>query len=286
MKVAIFGNTDKKQTLDQVRCALQLLQNNGLQVLLSDELSHTLDEHLTKECAIWNRNIPIDWALSIGGDGTFLTTAARVKTETPILGLNTGRLGFLADIAADETENALKKVIEGKYSIERRTTLQINDQSGQLLGNNPYALNEIAVLKQDLSSMITVHVMLNGEYLHSYQADGLIIATPTGSTAYSLSVGGPILTPEERNLILSPVATHSLNVRPLVIPDDWKIDLAINSRSESFLVSLDGRSQVLNHNVRLSVSTSDRIVSTIRIEGHSFFQTLKSKLMWGADMRQ
>lgn len=286
MKVTIFGNTDKNQTLDQVRCALNILQHNGLQVLLSKELYNVLDESQTKDCTIWNSHIPIDWALSIGGDGTFLTTAAQVAAETPILGLNTGRLGFLADIAANDTENALKKVIEGKYTIERRTTLQISDQSGQLLGDNPYALNEIAVLKQDLSSMITVHVTLNEEYLHSYQADGLIIATPTGSTAYSLSVGGPILTPEERNLILSPVATHSLNVRPLVIPDDWKIDLAINSRSESFLVSLDGRSQVLNHNVRLSISTSDRIVSTIRIEGHSFFQTLKSKLMWGADLRK
>lgn len=228
---------------------------------------------------------PIDIALSIGGDGTFLKTAAKIGQQSiPILGINTGRLGFLADVTTDEINEALQELTTGKYTIEERSLLRLHTEDRLFKGFN-YALNEIAVLKRDTSSMITVHAFLNHEYLSSYQADGLLVATPTGSTAYSMSVNGPIILPQCSNFVLSPVAPHSLNVRPLVIPDNFTITMTIESRSKTFLVSLDGNSAVFPVGVKLTVQKASFTVKIIKRLNHTFYQTLRDKLMWGADKR-
>lgn len=285
MKVAIFGNTYRKETLLKVRELLPFLQDEGIEVVLEPKIYQLLcDDDTLPPVVCMAPDEDADWALSVGGDGTFLTTAAAVGQRMPILGLNTGRLGFLADISPASMKEAFACLVAGKYTLEQRSLLEL-EATDVTLATPHYALNEVAVLKQDLSSMISVNVYLNGEFLHTYQADGLMVATPTGSTAYSLSVGGPILTPQARNFILSPVATHSLNVRPLVISDDSVLDLQVQSRSNSFLLSVDGQSQILNDAVKITLKRAPHTVQTIRIDGQSFFQTLKTKLMWGADKR-
>ncbi len=227
----------------------------------------------------------LDLALSVGGDGTFLRTAARInRHHIPILGINTGRLGFLADVSSLEIEETLEDLFRGHYRVEERTLLRLSTE-GQLYQGYNYALNEVAILKRDTSSMILIHTLLDGEYLASYQADGLVIATPTGSTAYSMSVNGPVIVPQSNSIILSPVAPHSLNVRPLVIPDTAVIRLTIESRSDSFLIALDGRSEVFPVDTALTITKADYTTRIIKRHGHTFYQTLREKLMWGADPR-
>lgn len=227
----------------------------------------------------------LDVVLSIGGDGTFLRTAARVYNHNiPILGINTGRLGFLADISGNEIEDTLEELFKNYYRIEERTLLQLQAEGEPGTGFN-YALNEIAILKRDTSSMITIHTSLNDEFLASYQADGLVVATPTGSTAYSMSVNGPILVPQSNSFVLSPVAPHSLNVRPLVVPDSIEIRLSVESRSDTFLVALDGRSEVFPTGTTMKIVKADYTTKVIKRYNHTFYQTLREKLMWGADSR-
>ncbi|MBO7233636.1 MAG: NAD kinase [Paludibacteraceae bacterium] len=285
MKVAIFGNTHRQETISTIKELLLFLSQEGIQAVLDDNIHRVLSqEHFPLPITAMQPQEEADWALSVGGDGTFLTTAAAVGQRMPIIGLNTGRLGFLADVSPDDMREAFAKLLAGHYALEQRSLLEVKAENVQL-ALPPHALNEVALLKQDLSSMISVSVYLDGQFLHTYQADGLMVATPTGSTAYALSVGGPILTPQTQNFILAPVATHSLNVRPMVIADDTLIELHVKSRSNSFLLSVDGQSQVLNDAVKITLKKAPYTVQTIRIDGHSFFQTLKTKLMWGADKR-
>jgi NAD+ kinase len=259
------------------------LQLRGITVVLSPELRHD----------VFSRDLPsvedyvaatgetIDFAISVGGDGTFLTTASMVgHLNIPILGINCGHLGYLAEVQTKNVDSVLDRLINNQYTIEKRCVLELSSSKGGKVVS-PYALNEIAVLKSGLSSMITVEVTLNGEFLHAYKADGLLISTPTGSTAYNLSVGGPLLDPHVNAIILSPVATHSLNIRPLVVLDDSKIDLKISSRNGSYMVSVDGRSQVLNQEIQLHIERSTRTVKLVRVEGQTFMQSLKDKLNWG-----
>ena len=193
-------------------------------------------------------NFEADMILSIGGDGTFLKAASRVgKKNIPILGINTGRLGFLADISPEEMEETFDEIYNNHYKVEERSVLQLRCDDERLM-QSPYALNEIAVLKRDSSSMISIHAAINGAPLTTYQADGLVISTPTGSTAYSLSVGGPVIVPHSKTIAITPVAPHSLNVRPIVICDDWEITLDVESRSHNFLVAIDGRSESCKRN--------------------------------------
>lgn len=285
MKVAIFGNTHREETTSTVKELLQILSEEGVQVVLDENIYQVLhQDELSSDITCMLPDEDADWALSVGGDGTFLTTAAAVGKRMPILGLNTGRLGFMADVSPEGMREAFAKLFAGKYILEQRSLIEVKVENTQLtIPQN--ALNEVALLKQDLSSMISVMAYLDGQYLHTYQADGLMVSTPTGSTAYSLSVGGPILTPQTHNFILSPVATHSLNVRPMVIADDTLIELQVKSRSNSFLLSVDGQSQVLHDAVKITLKKAPYTVQTIRIEGYSFFQTLKTKLMWGVDKR-
>lgn len=290
MKVGIFGSeyqVDKQNLLRRLFDKLHSLEaeiyvESNFYTFLTDALGFDADlaQVLTGEA------FDLDFALSIGGDGTFLHTAACInKQNIPILGINTGRLGFLADVSVKEVEETIDELYRNYYKIEERRLLQLVVGGEPFRGYN-YALNEVAILKRDTSSMITIHTKLNGEYLTSYQADGLVIATPTGSTAYSMSINGPIIIPQCDNLVLSPVAPHSLNVRPLVIPDSYKITLGVESRSKSFLVAMDGRSEVYPSGIQLSVSIADYTTKVIKRYNQTFYQTLREKLMWGTDARR
>lgn len=226
-----------------------------------------------------------DMVISVGGDGTFLRAADRVGAKNiPILGVNTGRLGFLADISPEDMESTFEEIYCGRYKVEERSLLQLKCDNDSLSGS-PFALNEIAVLKRDSSSMISIHTAINGAPLTTYQADGLVVATPTGSTAYSLSVGGPIMVPHSRTIALTPVAPHSLNVRPIVICDDWEITLRVESRSHSFLVAVDGRSESLDEGTTLTICKAPHNIKVVKRYDHIFFRTLREKMMWGADIR-
>lgn len=283
MTIAIFGNTLRSDTLREVKHIIDYLQQRDVEIVLSQELRHeTLyREYPSVEDYVAHMGNTIDFALSLGGDGTFLTTASMVgHLDIPILGINCGHLGYLAEVQTENIESVLEQLIGNHYTIEQRRMLEVTcQQDGKIA--SPYALNEVAILKSGLSSMITVDVTLNGEYLHNYKADGLLIATPTGSTAYNLSVGGPLLDPHVHAIILSPVATHSLNIRPLVVLDDSKIDVKISSRNGNFLLSVDGRSQVLSQDIQLHIERSQRTIKLVRISGQTFMQSLKEKLNWG-----
>ena len=221
----------------------------------------------------------------MGGDGTFLKTASMVgEKQIPIIGVNTGRLGFLADINPPEIDPMVQAIYEGDYAIDTRTVLQV-ETDGQPLSGCPFALNDVAILKRDVAAMITVHTTINGDYVTTYQADGLVISTPTGSTAYSLSVGGPIIVPGTHVFSITAVAPHSLNVRPLVLSEDSEITLTVESRSHNFLVALDGRSEKLPDSTRLTLRKAPYRVKVVKRAGQKYFHTLRDKMMWGADQR-
>lgn len=283
MTIAIFGNTLRSETIREVKHIVEFLQLRGVNIVLSQELRHEAfnREFPSVEDYVAHTEDSIDFALSVGGDGTFLTTASLVgHLDIPILGINCGHLGYLAEVQTDTIDAVLDQLITNNYTIEQRRMLEVTcQQGGKII--SPYALNEVAILKSGLSSMITVDVTLNGEFLHNYKADGLLVATPTGSTAYNLSVGGPLLDPHVNAIILTPVATHSLNIRPLVVLDDSKIDVKISSRNGNYMLSVDGRSQVLNQDIQLHIERSQRTIKLVRINGQNFMQSLKEKLYWG-----
>jgi NAD+ kinase len=283
MTIAVFGNTLRSETIREVKHIVEFLQLRGVNIVLSQELRHDAfnREFSSVEDYVAHTEESIDFALSVGGDGTFLTTASLVgHLDIPILGINCGHLGYLAEVQTDTLDAVLAQLITNNYTIEQRRMLEVTCQQGGKIVS-PYALNEVAILKSGLSSMITMDVSLNGEFLHKYKADGLLVATPTGSTAYNLSVGGPLLEPHVNAIILTPVATHSLNIRPLVVLDDSKIDVKISSRNGNYLLSVDGRSQVLNQDIQLHIERSQRTIKLVRINGQTFMQSLKEKLHWG-----
>lgn len=283
MKIAIFANSFRSETVREVKHIIDFLLARGIEIVLSHELHQepfgreftSLDEYSEQNCT------QIDFALSIGGDGTFLTTASLVgHLDIPILGINCGHLGFLSEVKTENAEQILDQLINQQYTIEKRTMLEVSCHANYKI-LSPYALNEVAVLKQGLSSMISVETYLNGEFLHTYKADGLLLATPTGSTAYNLSIGGPLLDPHARAFVLSPIATHSLSVRPLVIPDDSKIDMKISSRNGNYMISIDGRSLVFDDSMTLHIEKSTRTIKLVQVSGFSFVRSLKDKLFWG-----
>ena len=289
MRIAIFGNLYRTVILSHIQVLFEYFKDKQATILLDKVLYEFVREHgminLEGTVIIDSDDFDADLALSIGGDGTFLNTAARIgRKQIPVLGINTGRLGFLADVSNEEIIPALDAILANQFSIEERALLHVQTSDGTTF-DYPYALNEVSVLKQDSSSMMSINTSLNGEMVHTYQADGLIVSTPTGSTAYSMSVGGPLVVPQAQNIILSPVASHSLNVRPLIIPDSWVIELEVHSRSQNYLVALDGRSKVLEHQTKLYIRKADYTVKIIKQLNHTFFDTLKNKLMWGVDKR-
>jgi len=227
----------------------------------------------------------INLMICIGGDGTFLEAVSIVRTlNIPIVGVNSGQLGFLTNISKNEIENAFNAIFSGNYLIQERTLLKLSSPSAIFPDFN-FALNELTIHKLDTSSMIAINASVNSEYLNRYRADGLIISTATGSTAYSLSAGGPILVPEENNFVISPIAPHNLNVRPLVVPDTAVITLTIQSRTKKCLISLDHRSIAIDSSAQLTIKKADFTIKILQSLQYNFFNTLRYKLMWGADPR-
>ena len=289
MRFALFGNTYQAKKSLHAEELFRLLEQHRAEFCISREFHNflTQDVHLSLPHIeqFDDDRFHADMVISLGGDGTFLKAASRVGSKgIPILGINTGRLGFLADISPEEMRETFNEIYDHRYRIEERSVLQLKCDN-PLLTREPYALNEIAVLKRDSSSMISIDTSVNGEMVHTYMADGLLVSTPTGSTAYSMSVGGPILVPQVQGFVLSPVSSHSLNVRPLLIPDSWCIDLEVHSRNGHYLVSVDGRSRVMEQSTRLHISKADYTIRMVKQQGYTFFDTLKNKLMWGVDKR-
>lgn len=289
MKFALFGNTYQAKKSAHVIRLLSILKRYKAEIYICREFYQFLTNEQKMDiqaAGVFEGNdFEADMVLSIGGDGTFLKAASHVgEKNIPILGINTGRLGFLADVSPEEMEETFKDIYNRNYKVEDRSVLQVCS-NGQPLKGYPFGLNEIAVLKRDSSSMITIHTSINGAYLTTYQADGLVIATPTGSTAYSLSIGGPIIVPHSNTIAITPVAPHSLNVRPIVINDDWEITLDVESRSHNFLVAIDGRSETCKEGTRLTIRKADYNIKVVKRPNHIFFHTLRNKMMWGADGR-
>lgn len=289
LRIVLFTNLHRAEIDEQIQQLISFFAAKDVLVLLDEYLKAYIQERFesgfSRTEVIEDDDFKADLALSVGGDGTFLNAAARIgKKNIPILGINAGRLGFLADVPTDEVIPILEDVFRKEYTIEKRTLLKVTPLDGTLL-ETPYALNDIAISKQDSNSMIVVHASTNGELINSYQADGLIVATPTGSTAYSLSAGGSIVAPQAENILITPVATHSLNVRPILVPDSWTIDLQVDSRSQSYLISIDGRSKILDQHTKLRIKKANYYVQLIRTKNHTFFDTLRKKLLWGADIR-
>ena len=290
LSFAVFGNASKAFDSHQITEILGYLWAHEADVYIEQNFYNSLQKELKKSISIAGVfegvNFDVDFVISLGGDGTFLKAASKVgPKQIPIIGVNMGRLGFLANVAPEEIKDVLDNVFEGRYEIEERAVIQL-EADGKTLENCPFALNDIAILKRDNAAMISIKASVNNEYLVTYLADGLVISTPTGSTAYSLSVGGPIIVPQSGILSMTPVAPHSLNIRPIVISDEAEIKLEVKSRSHNFLAAVDGRSEKLSEGVTLKIRKAPHKVRIVKVYGQRFFSTLREKLMWGADTRQ
>lgn len=295
MKFALFGSMFPDRTAkaeEQILGVCLLIKQHGGDLILPENFFRSLPDHLQQKLGSFceqTETLPkVDMVVSVGGDGTFLRTAITVgDSGTPILGINTGRLGFLAAINYSDVDETLQEIMNNSYYVQDRTLLKLTtDEAFPPEYFNNHALNEVAILKQDTASMLSIHAYVNNDYLTSYQADGLIISTPTGSTAYSLSVGGSILSPTIPSIILSPIAPHNLTSRSLVVDDSSIISLKVESRSHMFLVSVDGQSRVLDETVNIQVRKDDYTLRVVNRVGYTFYQTLRDKLLWGADVRK
>ena len=289
LKFAIFGNEYQARKSTSIEKILDYLVQKGAEIYVENAYYEflTRSQHIDVKAAgvFEDYNFDVDYVISMGGDGTFLKAASRVGAKgTPIIGVNMGRLGFLADVLPGEVEAALDSLYAGECQIEEHAVIQVGAEGGVLAGN-PFALNDIAVLKRDDASMISIRTQVDGEFLVNYQADGLIVTTSTGSTAYNLSNGGPIIIPQSSSLCLTPVAPHSLNIRPVVINDTAEITLDVESRSHNYLVAIDGRSERMTEGTRLVIRKAAHTIKIVKQRNQRYFSTLREKLMWGADQR-
>nr|WP_298160419.1 NAD kinase [uncultured Prevotella sp.] len=289
LKFAIFGNEYQARKSTSIEKILDYLAQKGAEIYVENAYYEflTRSQHIDVKAAgvFEDYNFDVDYVISMGGDGTFLKAASRVGAKgTPIIGVNMGRLGFLADVLPGEVEAALDSLYAGECQIEEHVVIQVEAEGGVLAGN-PFALNDIAVLKRDDASMISIRTQVDGEFLVNYQADGLIVTTSTGSTAYNLSNGGPIIIPQSSSLCLTPVAPHSLNIRPVVINDTAEITLDVESRSHNYLVAIDGRSERMTEGTRLFIRKAAHTIKIVKQRNQRYFSTLREKLMWGADQR-
>lgn len=292
MKVAVFGTTVSDSFAPVLNEFFGFLKNNHIHVqlfrpfynFLVDELK-TSPFYTTFFNSYHDFDNTCDFIFSVGGDGTFLHSVLNIRNfDIPVVGVNSGRLGFLADISENQVQNALTQIFNHHYSIMERSMLQVDFCGMENLDFN-FALNEMTVLKTDTSSMINIYAYLGNELLNNYWADGLIIATPTGSTAYSLSVGGPILTPDSENFVITPLAPHNLTVRPLVVPDNYEIELKVEGRGTHYLTSLDFRSVAVELSTIIKIKKAGFKLKTLQLPDQTFFSTLRNKLMWGIDRR-
>ena len=290
MKIAIHGRNFNESARPYIESMFGELARRKIDVQLSATFRSFLDEQNIQHCSHMIYGCPDELCdarlvVSMGGDGTLLETISHVgKRRIPVIGINVGRLGFLATVSPERISDMIEALENNQYKIDERTLVKVESNIDLFEGRN-FGLNDFTITKTDTASMITVHTYLNDEFLNSYWADGLIISTPTGSTGYSLSCGGPVLVPHSQNFIITPVSPHNLNVRPLVVEDSSVIRLEVKSRSNNFLVSMDSRSRVVDEVTELTVSKADFTARLIKMRDDSFLDTLRSKLSWGLDMR-
>ena len=289
MRIALFGNVFQTKKNIYVTHVLQKLAELKADIWIEQKFAEFVSERLgvdTTDLNIFEKaELTADVVISMGGDGTFLSTAAKVGSRgIPILGINTGRLGFLADVSPESIDEALEAVWRGEHVVEQRSVIALTKDGEQLTGY-PFALNEVALLKHDNSSLIEIKTYVDGALLNNYMADGLIVSTPTGSTGYSLSVGGPIIIPRSGTFCISPVASHSLSTRPVIICDDVEISLSVRSRSHNFLISVDGRSESVPDGTTITLRRAPYSIGVMKVKHKDFFDTLRDKMMWGVDQR-
>lgn len=286
---AIFGNTFQAEKSAHIVSVFNAITRIGGQITIervfAEFLSRVIDLAAWPHQVFASEEVVADFAISIGGDGTFLKTAQQIgDRQIPIIGVNTGHLGFISDLMPSDADAMFERIANNEFVVEERSLLVARSNSCNLV-DNPYALNEIAILKHHNSSMISITTYVNDKFLTTYQADGLIVSTPTGSTGYSLSVGGPILSPDSKSIILSPIAAHSLAVRPFILNDNVVVRMTVKSRSNNFMVAIDGRSHAYPNNTEIEISTAPYNIRIIRSKDYSFFDTLRNKLLWGAGGR-
>ncbi len=291
MKVAVYGKQFQKDVAPFILELFQELEKAQMEILVYEPFYDFLSKQINLNLFLNTFNSyselknDIDLFVSVGGDGTILDATTLIRdTEIPIIGVNTGRLGFLADIAKDEIQKTIKQLVNKRYTIDRRTLLKLETEE-PIFGELNFALNEVTISRKDTTSMITITTYINDQYLNSYWADGLIISTPTGSTGYSLSCGGPIVMPGSNNFIITPIAPHNLNVRPLVISDEYEVKVKVEGRANQFLVALDSRIQTIDAGVELTIKKEDFKINMIETETQDFASTLRNKLLWGLDKR-
>lgn len=291
MRAALVFTTIREDYFPHLDVLISVLAQSGWSVALEENFKNQIIEKYPSlsNCDSFNNAESLqtcaDIVLSMGGDGTFLKTILYVRdSQIPILGINMGRLGFLANVNKERIKEAFDYLKSGNFATNQRSLIRM-DSEQHLFGHENYALNELTIHKKDSASMISIEVSVGGEYLNTYWADGLIISTPTGSTAYSLSCGGPIITPDSPVLVITPIAPHNLNVRPIIIKDDLEIKVRVDDRNNSHLLTLDSRSEVINDSYELRINKAPFTVRTVQFENLSFFDTIRDKLLWGLDRR-
>lgn len=291
MKIAIYGREFNNTALPYVQQVFDCLMQFGIEPYLYDKFSQFISGKIffPKKLQIFRNHNDIkgqvDVLVSLGGDGTILDTVTLVRDSgIPVIGINLGRLGFLASINKDEIASAIERLVNKQFSIDSRDLLRLNSESN-IFGDENFALNDVIIHRRDNSAMMLIHAYLNGEFLNSYWADGLIVATPTGSTAYSLSCGGPIVFPRSENFVITPVSPHNLNVRPVIISDSHTLSFELEGRSSKYLISCDSRTEVIDCSMKFNVKKADFQFNLIRLNNESYLSTLRNKLLWGIDTR-
>ncbi len=291
MKVAIYSRVLEEGQYEDIQLFFDELVKNNIETVIFQPFFEQIKEHISlpETCSTFylseDLKADVDFVISLGGDGTLLDTVTLVRDKNiPVMGINFGRLGFLASISREEVTSAVSALAKGTYVIDKRTMIHV-DSNLPLFGQVPYGLNEFSIHKRDTASMIKINTYLNGEFLTSYWADGLIVATPTGSTGYSLSCNGPIVFPDSKNFVITPVAPHNLNVRSLIVPDDNIISFEIDGRSDQIICALDSRREIVNKDVQLAVKKNSFMFNLVRLNENNFLQTLHNKLNWGLDKR-
>ena len=291
MKVVLYGKAFGKDYDCLMRDMLHLLQESGVEIIVYEsflsDIKHCFNDDINYSVLKKTDDIKgkADVLFSFGGDGTILDSVPIIRDSgIPVCGINTGNLGFLSSVSPKETIEAVKNIIEGNYDIEQRSLIKINDKNNIFNGIN-YALNEISVCRKDNGSLIVVNVFIDDMLLNTYWADGIILATPTGSTAYSMSVGGPIMTPNADSFLITPIAAHNLSVRPVVIPNKSKVKIKVEGRCDSFALGLDSRIMLVDKSLEIEVEKTDFCFNMIKMPNKNFFETIRKKLMWGNDLR-
>ena len=291
MKVAIYSRGGESVRPGDVRNLLEALRDVRITPVIHEDIFHQVSHLIegSEDIAVFRHSADLDehfdCMVSLGGDGTLLDTVTLVRDKNiPVLGINFGRLGFLASLGKENLDAAVRALVDRNYVIDKRTLIHL-DADVPLFGETPYALNEFVIHKRDVSPMIRIHTYLNGEPLNNYWADGLIVATPTGSTGYSLSCNGPLLFPDAGGFIINPVAPHNLNVRPIVVPDDSVISFEVEGRTDQLICTMDSRKEIVDRKVQLAVKKESFKISLIRLQENTFLQTLRDKLAWGLDAR-